>query len=451
VSVIAWCRWFGSDDMSPERAIIRRAEVTDLSKVASVARATWHVAHAGIIPDNVQRRLLDGWYSPESLSRALAAQESSFFVAESSGEVIGFALRAPIRGVGGAHANLRIAGQAAERHRDAVARRGLAEFTEEGLKQVTVQVERDNRNGRRFYERAGFAEPRELTHDVQGYELALVEYRRPILGRLLSGLAMGESPRWHENRLWLSDWGAQEIVAIDLGGNREVVVRTGFDFPFCIDWHPNGRLLIVSGREGRLRRRETDGSLVTHADLCGLSDKTWNEIVVDGRGKAYVNGVAGTIAMVGPDGPLRRAADGLAFPNGIAVTPDNATLIVAESHARKLTAFAIATDGCLFNRRVRADLGGGVPDGICIDADNAVWYADVPNKRCVRVPEGGAVLQRTDFDRGCFACTLGGTDKTTLFLIVTEGRGMDQIPEVARARTGQGLTVKAPAPGVGWP
>jgi sugar lactone lactonase YvrE len=191
-------------------------------------------------------------------------------------------------------------------------------------------------------------------------------------------------------------------------------------------------------------------SIATHADLHGLSDKTWNEIVVDGRGN-YVNGVAGTTALVGPDGSLRRVADGLAFPNGMAVTADNATLIVAESHARRLTAFEIAADGGLSNRRVWADLGDGVPDGICLDADNAVWYGDVPNKRCARVREGGAVLQTIDLDRGCFACTLGGTDKRTLFLIVAEWRGMEQIPEVARARTGQVLTVKAPAPGVGWP
>src|SRR5215831_5497489 len=149
---------------------------------------------------------------------------------------------------------------------------------------------------------------------------------------------MGESPRWHEDRLWFSDWGAQEIVAVDLDGNREIIVRTGFDLPFCIDWLPDDRLLIVSGRESRLLRQELDGSLVTHADLRGLSDQAWNEIVVDGRGNAYVNGIAGIVALVARDGSARQVADGLAFPNGMAVTPDNATLIVAESHARRLTA-----------------------------------------------------------------------------------------------------------------
>ena len=274
---------------------------------------------------------------------------------------------------------------------------------------------------------------------------------QPEVGTLLTGLAMGESPRWHENRLWFSDWGAQEIVAVDLDGNREVVVRTPFGLPFCIDWLPDGRLLIVSGRECLLLRRELDGSLVSHADLRGLSDKAWNEIVVDGRGNIYVNGGPGIIALVAPDGSARQVADRIAFPNGMAVTPDNATLIIAESHGKRLTAFDITPDGSLSNRRVWADLGSGVPDGICIDADKAVWYGDVPNKCCVRVREGGAVLQTLNLDRGCFACMLGGMGKRTLFLIAAEWRGMENIPEVARARTGQVLTAEAPAPGVGWP
>jgi sugar lactone lactonase YvrE len=273
----------------------------------------------------------------------------------------------------------------------------------------------------------------------------------PEVQTLLTGLAMGESPRWHENRLWFSDWGAQEILAVDRDGNSEVAVRTSFGLPFCIDWLPDGRLLIVSGREGLLLRREADGTLVTHADLRGLSSGAWNEIVVDGRGNVYINGGQGIIALVGPDSPARQVADGIAFPNGMAVTPDNSTLIIAESHGKRLTAFDIAADGSLSNRRVWADLGDGVPDGICIDADNAVWYGDVPNKRCVRVREGGEMLQTINLDRGCFACMLGGVGNRTLFLIANEWRGMENIPEVARARTGQVLTIEAPAPGVGWP
>jgi sugar lactone lactonase YvrE len=266
----------------------------------------------------------------------------------------------------------------------------------------------------------------------------------------MTGLAMGESPRWHEERLWFSDWGAQEIITVDLHGKSEVVVRTSFALPFCIDWLPDGRLLVVSGREGLVLRRESDGTLITHADLRGLSPAGWNEIVVDGRGNAYINGGPGIIQLTS-DGSVREVASSFAFPNGMAVTPDNSTLIIAESHGKKLTAFDIAKDGSLSHRRVWADLGNGVPDGICIDAENAVWYADVPNKCCVRVREGGEVLQTVTVDRGCFACMLGGADKKTLFIVVTEWRGMEKIAEVARARTGQVMTMTVPVPGAGWP
>src|SRR5215471_9925739 len=166
----------------------------------------------------------------------------------------------------------------------------------------------------------------------------------PELNTLLTGLAMGESPRWHDGRLWFSDWGAQEIIAVHPSGTSEVAVRTQFGLPFSIDWLPDGHLLIVSGRENLLLRRESDGSLVTHSDLRTVSDKGWNEIVVDGRGNAYINGIAGVIALVTADGSARQVADGMAFPNGMAVTPDNATLIIAESHGKRLTAFDIAAD-----------------------------------------------------------------------------------------------------------
>jgi sugar lactone lactonase YvrE len=281
----------------------------------------------------------------------------------------------------------------------------------------------------------------------------------PELHTLLTGLAFGESPRWHTGRLWFSNWGMQEVVAVDLDGKSEVVVRVPTTIPFCIDWLPDGRLLVVSGREGLLLRRESDGSLATHADLTGLSDRAWNEIVVDGRGNAYVNGsgfdlmtgeefAPGIIALVTPDGSARQVADGIAFPNGMAVTPDNSTLIIAESYGKKLTAFDIAADGSLSNRRVWAGVDG-YPDGICLDADNAVWYADVPNQHCVRVREGGQVLQTVNLDRGCFACMLGGADRKTLFMMAAEWRGPESM--AGGARTGQVLTVQAPTPGVGWP
>jgi sugar lactone lactonase YvrE len=275
---------------------------------------------------------------------------------------------------------------------------------------------------------------------------------------LRTGLVLGESPRWHDGRLWFSDWGAQEIVAVDLAGDSEVIAQVPA-LPFCIDWLPDGRLLIVSGREGLLLRMEPDGSLVTHVDLTELAAPPWNDIVVDGRGNAYIGNIGfdfpggevapGSIAVVTPDGAARQVADGVAFPNGIAVTPDNATLILAESYAGTLTAFDIAADGGLSPGRVWADLGDGVPDGICLDAEGAVWYGDVPNKRCVRVREGGNVLRTIELDRGCFACMLGGVDERTLFMMAADWRGPTNIAD--QAGTGQVLTVEAPAPRVGWP
>jgi sugar lactone lactonase YvrE len=277
---------------------------------------------------------------------------------------------------------------------------------------------------------------------------------------LMDGIVFGEQPRWHEDRLWFSDWGPPEVIAVDLAGNHEVMLEAPA-FPCCVDWLPDGRLLIVSARDGLLLRQEPDGSLATHGDLGRASTPpAGNELVVDGRGNAYVNGggfdmmagepfAPGVIELVTPQGAVRQVADGLAFPNGILVAPDNAMLIVAESYAKRLTAFDIEGDGSLSNRRVWADLGDGVPDGICLDAQNAVWYGDVPNKRCVRVREGGEVLEAIELDRGCFACALGGADRRTLFMVATEWNGPE--PMFSGPRTGQLLTVEAPATGAGWP
>jgi len=280
----------------------------------------------------------------------------------------------------------------------------------------------------------------------------------PEVQPLTTGLLLGESPRWHDGRLWFADWGARELLVMDLAGRREVILRMS-SVPFSIDWLPDGPLLIVSARDRLLLRREPDGTLVTHADLSQLSDCPWNEVVVDGRGNTYVNNIGfdfpggefapGIVALVTPDGVARQVADGVAFPNGMVVTPDNGTLILAESYGKKLTAFDIAVDGSLSNRRVWANLGDGTPDGICLDAEGAVWYADVPNKRCVRVRAGGEVLQTVDLDRGCFACMLGGANRQTLFLMAAEWRGAANMHDATR--TGQVLSVQAPAPHVGWP
>ena len=280
----------------------------------------------------------------------------------------------------------------------------------------------------------------------------------PELPILMNGLAFPESPRWHDDRLFFSDWGAHEVIAVDLEGKSEVIARVP-SFPMCIDRLPDGRLLIVSANDGLLLRREPDSSLVTHADLTGLAHHAWNDIVVDGRGNAYVNNIGfdfpggefgpGILALVTLDGAVRQVADGVAFPNGMVVTPDNSTLVLAESYGNRLTAFDIAADGSLSNRRLWADLQDGAPDGICLDAEGAIWYGDVPNKRCVRVREGGEMLQTIDLDRGCFACALGGADGKTLFLTANDWRGPADMTD--GERMGQVLTAEAPAPGAGWP
>ncbi len=276
---------------------------------------------------------------------------------------------------------------------------------------------------------------------------------------LLTGIAFGESPRWHEGRLWFCDWGTQEVIAVGLDGATEVMARVPATFPFSIDWLPDGRLLVMSGPEARLLRQEPDGSLVTHADLSGLAGG-FNEIVVDAHGNVFVNGGSfdlmagepfkpGIVAVVTPNGEAREVADGIAFGNGMAVTPDDTTLIVAESYGKRLTAFDLTPNGTLSNRRVWADLGTGVPDGICMDAENTVWYADVPNKRCVRVREGGEVLRTIEFDQGCFACMLGGEDGTKLFMLTTEWRGTQNM--LHDARTGHLLTTETTTPHAGRP
>jgi len=279
---------------------------------------------------------------------------------------------------------------------------------------------------------------------------------RPELRVIVSDLVFPESPRWRSGRLWVSDWGAHEVHALDLEGGDEVVARID-SFPMCIDHLPDGRLLVVSSRDRRVLRRQADGSLVTHAHLGSIDEHAWNDIVVDGRGNAYVNNIGfdfpggefapGLVALITPDGAARKVADGLAFPNGMAVTPDNATLIVAESYGQTLTAFDIAADGDLSNRRTWAEVDDH-PDGICLDADGAVWYADVGTSRCVRVRKGGDVLGSIELDRGCFACVLGGPDRRTLFMAVNEWAGPQAM---TNARRGQVIATEAPAPGVGWP
>ena len=274
---------------------------------------------------------------------------------------------------------------------------------------------------------------------------------------LLAGRGLVESPRWHDDRLYFSDWSAGEVVAVDLAGRSEVIAHVQ-SLPLCTAFLPGGGLVIVSSPDGRLLRQEPDGSLVTHADL---GQPGWNDIVADGRGNIYVNRAGfdpmageafrpGLVFLISADGSVRQVADDIAFPNGMAVTADDSTLIVADSYRHSLVAFDIGADGGLSGRRVWADLGRGTPDGICVDGQNAAWYADVPNKSCVRVAEGGAVLQTVELDRGGFACALGGPGRRTLFITAAGWRGMTE-PQMVLPGSGQVLATEVDVPGAGWP
>jgi sugar lactone lactonase YvrE len=259
---------------------------------------------------------------------------------------------------------------------------------------------------------------------------------------LVEGLAFPESPRWYDGQLLLADWGAHRVLRLGADGTTEVVVEVP-SFPLCFDHLPDGRMLLVDSSSGRLLRREDDGSLVVHADLSPLSPHPWNEVVGDAHGNAFVNGIGfdfpggdpgpGLIAVVTPDGAARQVAGDLAFPNGMALTPSG-ELLVAESYAGCITAFDVAPDGSLTNRRVWADLGAAAPDGISLDAEGAVWFADVPHQQCVRVREGGQVLETVPLDRGAFSCALSDTD---LYITANDWQG----PTAEHAGNGQVLVV----------
>ena len=280
---------------------------------------------------------------------------------------------------------------------------------------------------------------------------------------LRTGLGLVESPRWHEGRLWFSDWTAGEIIAIDDAGVSEVIVRHA-SLPLCFDFLPDGRPLVVSNQQLALLTPTGNGTLDTYVDLSTLSRLGFNDIVVDGRGNAYVNSPnfefaagppdgevqPGFVALARSDATVRVVAEDIAFPNGMAITADNRTLIVADSYRHELVAFEIGSDGDLSGRRVWADLATAAPDGICLDAEGAVWYADVPHQQCVRVAEGGEVLATVALDRGGFACMLGGSDGRNLYVVAARWPGMAAL----RADVewdGQVLRTTVDVPGAGWP
>lgn len=275
---------------------------------------------------------------------------------------------------------------------------------------------------------------------------------------LAHGFGFVEGPRWHEGRLFVSDMGAKQVLTVGLDGHVEEVCAVD-GRPSGIGWLPDGRMLVVSMNDRRIVRLEPDGTLVEHADVSGLVSAPCNDMVVDGRGNAYVGNPgfdmrnppsplpAAELVLVRPDGSARVVDRSVVFPNGPAVTPDGGTLIVAETMGRRLSAFDIAEDGTLSNRRVYAELPGRAPDGIALDAEGAVWVADAEGGACVRVREGGEITDVVDTGRGCFACALGGPDRRTLFLLTGDGF----TGEAIRRRSGAIETVEVDVPGAGLP
>ena len=280
---------------------------------------------------------------------------------------------------------------------------------------------------------------------------------------LCAGHGLVESPRWHDGRLWFSDWTGGRIVAVDDAGDTAVMIEHR-SLPMCFDFLPDGRLVLVSNQERALLTWESDGTLAPYADLSSLSPFGCNDIVVDGRGLAFVNSPnfdfaagpppgavqPGVVGVVAADGSARIVAEDIAFPNGMAVTQDGRTLVVADSYRHCLLGFTVADDGTLSDRRMWADLGDHNPDGICLDAEGAAWYADVPHQRCVRVAEGGRVLQRVDLDRGGFACMLDDRDPAHLYAVAAVWPGTAGLM-THTDWDGQVVRIPVEVPGAGWP
>jgi len=274
---------------------------------------------------------------------------------------------------------------------------------------------------------------------------------------LLDGLLFPEGPRWHAGKLWFSDMHAHRVMTVDLAGRAEVVVEVP-NQPSGLGWLPDGRLLVVSMIDRRLLRLDP-GGLAVAADLSALASFHCNDMVVDDRGGAYVGNFGfdlhaeapfrpAELVLVPPDGPPRIVADDLAFPNGCVITPDGRTLVVGESGGARLTAFTIAADGSLGDRRVWAVLESAVPDGICLDAEGAIWVASPVGNEVLRVQEGGAVLDRVRVSTIPFACMLGGPDRRTLFVATAETHQ----PELVKAKpSGRIEVATVRVPGAGRP
>jgi sugar lactone lactonase YvrE len=274
---------------------------------------------------------------------------------------------------------------------------------------------------------------------------------------IVDGLAFAESPRWHDGKLWFSDFYTHKVSCIGPDG-KQITVLDVPGHPSGLGWLPDGRLLVVSMTDRRLLRQDPDG-LTTVADLSKLAPFHCNDMVVDRLGRAYVGNFgfdligkapmqATGLLLVTQDGQARMVADDLLFPNGCVITPDGSTLVVAETFGKRLTAFSIADDGSLFDRRVWAELGDAFPDGICLDAEGAVWVASPPTASFLRVREGGEITDIISVSNQAIACALGGPDRRTLYMVT--GRLGDEQKSLER-RLGRIEAVQVTVPGAGLP
>jgi sugar lactone lactonase YvrE len=279
----------------------------------------------------------------------------------------------------------------------------------------------------------------------------------PSLPVFLRGIDFGEGPRWHDGRLWFSDFYQHTVSSVGDDAVRVVALELD-DFPSGLGWVPDGRLLVVAMESRRVLRVEADGTVVTHADLSAVATGRCNDMVVAGDGTAYVGNFgfelggapmrAAVLARVTANGEVSVAAEELEFPNGTVITPDGRTLIVGESFGKRATAFTIAPDGTLHDRRLWADLGDVFPDGCTLDAEGAIWFADARGTAVVRVREGGEVTDRVEAGQPTFACALGGDDGRTLFVVCADSARDD---EVVGTATGTIRTLRVDVPHAGLP
>ena len=283
---------------------------------------------------------------------------------------------------------------------------------------------------------------------------------------LVGGLYFGEGPRWHEGRLWFSDFYAHAVKSINEAGEMRTELEMD-DQPSGLGWLPDGRLLVVAMKERALKRLDPTG-LVLHADISELTAHLCNDMVVDAQGNAWVGNFGfdldadlrargmeifddhplANLVRVDADGSVHLAAEGMHFPNGSVISQDVSTLIVAETLAGCLTAFTINADNSLTNRRVWADLEGIAPDGICLNENNQVWVANAVAPEVLLVAEGGEILERVKTSQNCYACMLGGQDGKTLFAITAESSD-GQLASVEK--TGKIETLQVSVAGAGWP